>query len=152
MDVFTSKKFKLIFVFRFICLDFTRCLCSLKTPQCNRIRHPTYVTIEYVLKLPSFLTIRSMCVMRNLLAQKTKLITTNGFSFVVIYCACASLMVLVQIFAARGPAHMKSALRSFEGFKNQNMDNKNACFILTYFFLILFPFNFYSSPSINQNF
>ena len=54
MDVFTSKKFKLIFVFRFICLDFTRCLCSLKTPQCNRIRHPTYVTIEYVLKITLF--------------------------------------------------------------------------------------------------
>jgi len=89
-----------------------------------------------------------MCVMRNLLAQKTKLITTNGFSFVVIYCACASLMVLVQIFAARGPAHMKSALRSFEGLKNQNTDNKSACFILTYFFLILFLSIFYSSPSI----
>ena len=83
-----------------------------------------------------------MCVMRNLLAQKTKPITTNCFSFVVIYCACASLIVLVQIFAARGLAHMRSAPRSLEGPKNQNTGQQKRLPILTHFLIFLFTFNF----------
>jgi hypothetical protein len=51
-------------------------------------------------------------------------------------------MLLVQIFTARGPAHMKSAPRSLEGPKNQSTGQQKRLLILTHFFIILFTFNF----------
>jgi hypothetical protein len=80
---------------------------------------------------------------------KTELGTTNGFSSVVIYCAWTSLMLLVQIFTARGPAHMRSAPRSLEGPKNQSTEQQKRLFFLPHFFIILFHFKFYSSLSID---
>jgi hypothetical protein len=76
------------------------------------------------------------------LSAKNQTNNNKRFSFVVIYCAWASLMLLVQIFAARGPAHMRSAPRSLEGPNNQNTGQQKRLLILTYFFLILFTFNF----------
>ena len=52
-------------------------------------------------------------------------------------------MLLVQIFTARGPAHMRSAPRSLEGPKNQSAgQHKRLLFFPPNFFIILFTFNF----------
>jgi hypothetical protein len=122
-------------------LNFARCLSSLKTSYCNRNRHTHICNNLVCTKTTLFLKICSMCLCA-IFRRKTKLGTTNGFSSVVIYCAWTSLMLLVQIFTARGPAHMRSTPRSLEGPKNQNTGQQKRLPILTHFLIFLFTFNF----------
>ena len=123
-------------------LNFARCLSSLKTPYCNRNRQTHICNNLVCTGTTLFLKIGSMCLCA-VFRRKTKLGTTNGFSSVVIYCAWTSLMLLVQIFTARGPAHMRSAPRSLEGPKNQSAgQHKRLLFFPPNFFIILFTFNF----------
>jgi len=129
-------------------LNFARCLSSLKTPYCNRNRHTHICNNLVCTGTILFLKICSMCLCA-VFRRKTKLGTTNGFSSVVIYCAWTSLMLLVQIFTARGPAHMRSAPRSLEGPKNQSTGQQKRLLFLPHFFIILFHFKFYSSLSID---
>jgi len=83
------------------------------------------------------------CVCARSFGERAGLGTTNGFSSVVIYCAWTSLMLLVQIFTAGGPAHMRSAPRSLEGPKNQSAgQHKRLLFLPPNFFIIPFTFNF----------
>jgi hypothetical protein len=127
-------------------LNFARCLSSLKTPYCNRNKH-TYIGNNLVCTGTTlFLKIGSMC-LSAVFRRKTKLGTTNGFSSVVIYWT--SLMLLLQIFTARGPAHMRSAPRSLGGPKNQSAGQHKRLLFLPPIFYNPVHFQFYSSLSID---
>ncbi len=115
-------------------LNYARCLSSLKTPYRNCNRH-THIRNNLVCTGTTlFLKICLMCLCA-VFRRKTKPGTTNGFSSVVIYCTWTSLMLLVQIFTARGPAHMRSAPQSLEGPKNQSAGQHKRLLFLPPIFL-----------------